>query len=89
MSNITCALEADEIKAIRNIYEKKLALENLAKIIKLDVNPELYERLVSDYSATMQAFNGWWDDMFRKYQVEPGDYIVDFLNGKIIQAGVE
>ena len=41
MNTLCYDLEKEEGKAIRDIYEKKLALENLAKIIKPDENPEM------------------------------------------------
>lgn len=87
MSTICYDLEEEELKAIRGIYEKKLALENLAKIIKPDANPEMYHRLISDYGATVHNFEDWWNAIFCKYKVEAGDYNVDFKNSQIILTG--
>ena len=72
-------------KAIRDIYEKKLALENLAKIIKPDENPEMYHRLIADYGSTMHDFEDWWNGIFRKYEVEAGNYNVDFRSNQIFR----
>lgn len=85
MSTVYYNLEEAELKTIRDIYEKKLALENLTKIVKPDANPEMYHRLVSDYGATMHAFEDWWNAIFRKYEVEDGNYNVDFRNSQIFQ----
>lgn len=84
MSNIIYKIEQHESDTIRELFEKKLAFENLAKIISPEANPIMYERLVSDYGKTVRLFNNWWDDIFKKYHCAPGNYSIDFDSNYII-----
>ncbi len=83
MNEQTYQLEEQEISQIRELYEKKLAFENLAKILKPEANPEMYQRLVADYGEAVHAFDNWWSTIFQKYSVEPGNYSVDFRTNQI------
>lgn len=85
MSAVCYDLDRNEVKCIRDIYEKKMALENLAKIIVPDENPEMYNRLVSDYGATVHEFEDWWNAIFKKYSAEAGKYNVDFHSNQIVR----
>ncbi len=85
MNDIRYDLEEVEVKTVRDIYEKKLALENLAKIISPDEQPEMYARLVSDLGAVMHEFEDWWNMIFQKYSVEAGQYYVDFHKNQILR----
>lgn len=79
-------LTQDEVSEIRDLYEKKLALENLAKILSPEENKGMYERLVVDYGATVRRFNDWWDKTFQSHQMPAGNYGVDFINSKLVPA---
>ena len=85
MSEIVCKLTEAEVSAIRDIYEKKLALENLAKIMSPGENNAMYERLIADYGATMRQFNEWWDTTVAAHQLPPDAYTVDFRDSQLIR----
>lgn len=70
-------LSEQDFKEIEDLYEKKLALENLAKIIKGD-NPELYDRLIVDYGKVARLFSQWWVDKSQKYNWPGESWWVDF-----------
>lgn len=86
MNEIVCKLTDEEASAIRDIYEKKLALENLAKIISPSENNEMYERLIADYGATVRQFNDWWTAAMAAHQLPPDNYSVDFQDKQLIRA---
>ncbi|MBD5297008.1 MAG: CXXX repeat peptide modification system protein [Bacteroides sp.] len=69
--------ERDEIK---NLFERRNGLNELAKILTTD-NQELYERLVKDLGETSSKFQDWWNRMGEKYQWESllnGNWEIDF-----------
>ena len=78
-----CQLSDNEFKEIEDLFEKKLALENLAKIIKAD-NQSLYDKLISDYGSTVHKFNTWWETMGKKYNFIEKNLWVDFDTKKIM-----
>ena len=85
MNEIVCKLTEEELIAIRDIYEKKLALQNLTKILSPSENGEMYERLVADYGATMRQFNDWWSATLAAHQLPADDYLVDFRESQLIR----
>ncbi len=85
MSEPIYKLTDEEASTIRDIFEKKLALENLAKIISPSENNEMYERLISDYGATMREFNDWWSSTIAAHHLPPDNYAVDFIEKQLIQ----
>lgn len=76
-------LNDDEFKEIEDLFEKKIALENLTKIIDAD-NQKLYDKLIKDYGKTVHDFDSWWDKMSRKYDWEGGNLWLDFETKKIM-----
>ncbi len=69
--------ERDEI---RNLFERRNGLNELAKILTAD-NNDLYEKLVKDLGETGTKFQAWWDSMAQKYQWETapnGHWEIDF-----------
>lgn len=86
MRDVIIELEQQECDTIRELFEKKLALENLAKIITPEENSAIYERLIIDYGKILHLFNDWWDNIFKKYQCTPGNYSVDFSAHSIVSA---
>lgn len=60
MNKSVCILSKDDCENIRVIYEKKLALENLSKIIFPQQNPDMYDRLIADYGKIIHDFDDWW-----------------------------
>lgn len=80
MSKITFAIEQQECDEIRELFENKLALENLAKIITPEANPMTYDKMIADYGKVLREFNEWWDRIFNKYQCKQGNYCINFTD---------
>ncbi|WP_374041660.1 CXXX repeat peptide modification system protein [Tissierella carlieri] len=62
-------LNGEEFKEIEDLFEKKIALKNLTKIVDAD-NQKLYDKLIKYYGKTVHQFNFWWDNMVKKYNWE-------------------
>lgn len=85
MNDVNCTLTESEISAIRDLFEKKIALENLAKVISPRENLEMYEHLLADYGSTVKKFNDWWAVTIKRHGLLPSiEYIVDFDNNQLI-----
>ncbi|MGM9830962.1 MAG: CXXX repeat peptide modification system protein [Paludibacteraceae bacterium] len=70
----------DEKETILTLFERRNALNELAKILTAD-NNDLYEKLVKDMGETATKFQQWWDLMAAKYQwksVEGGNWEINF-----------
>ena len=76
-------LSDEESKKIEELYEKKLAFENLIKIVDGE-NEKIYNKLISDYGNLLKEYNIWWDSMRQKYEWEGSSWRVDFYNNTII-----
>lgn len=74
----TINLQPEEIKLIEDIYERKVALENLTKIIDIK-DEEIYNKLIQDYAKTIKNYENWWKKITVKYNLN-GNYMVDFIN---------
>lgn len=84
MNEIACNITEEETTEIRNLFEKKMALENLAKIITPSENEEMYQRLVADYGITVHEFNQWWEKILKEYNLPSKNYSVDFVNRQLV-----
>lgn len=76
-------LNDNEFREIEDLFEKKLALENLTKIVSTD-NQMLYDKLIKDYGKTIHLFNDWWSRMSQKYRWEGQNWWLDFDTKKIM-----
>lgn len=76
-------LSEKDFEDIQNLYEKKLALENLTKIMNA-TDSELYERLIEDYGKTLYQFNHWWKEMSEKYNWEGSNWWIKFETQEVI-----
>ena len=76
-------LNDDEFKEIEDLFEKKIALENLTKIIDAD-NQKLYDKLIKDYGKAVHQFDFWWEKMSKKYDWEEKNWWLDFETKKIM-----
>ncbi len=76
-------LNDEEFKEIEDLFEKKIALENLTKIVDAD-NEKLYDKLIKDYGNTVHRFNSWWNIMGKKYNWEGKNWWLDFETKKIM-----
>ena len=77
------SLEKEDFGKIRNLFERKIALENLLKIISKDTD-YLYEKAVKDYGETIREFNAWWDGKTKKYKWNGETWYVDFQTQEIV-----
>lgn len=85
MNEENYVLSADETNTIRELYEKKIALENLAKIISPEENPVMYERMLADYGGTVRVFQNWWTLTIKKHNLPSSNYVVDFDNHLLVR----
>ncbi|CAK7010969.1 CXXX repeat peptide modification system protein [Tissierella sp.] len=76
-------LNDDEFKEIEDLFEKKIALENLIKIVDAD-SQKLYDKLINDYGKTVHHFDSWWNEMSKKYDWEGKNWWLDFKTKKIM-----
>lgn len=87
MRKVIHELSDSELEEITGLYEKKMALENLVKII--DANGPsfevLYNRLISDYGEVSRKFEAWWRKMHTTYNWPNGNWSVDFEAAEIVQ----
>ena len=82
MDKVCYNLNEEELEEIENLYEKKVALENLSRCIDPD-NEKMYQKLVNDYTSTIKKFNNWWKKMQDTYNWEGTDWKVDFATGNV------
>ena len=80
--NEVVKLSEDEIRAIEDIYERKIALENLTKIVD-SKNEDIYNKFIEDYTYTLKMYNEWWNEITLKYKLN-GNYFVDFSEKSLI-----
>ena len=83
MEKIIGKVVDDEKKVIEDLYEKKIALENIIKIIEPN-NESLYNKVVFDYGITLKEFEEWWANMSKKYNWEGVNWRIDFQTNEII-----
>ena len=76
-------LSNEEFREIEDLFERKLALENITKIIDVEDN-KLYEKLIKDYGETVRKFKNWWNVMSKKYNWEGTNWRVDFETKQIL-----
>lgn len=65
MKKVLCKVSEEEMKKIKDAFEKKNALENLIKIV--DVNSDTYSRIIDDYVLANQSFNDSWSSIINTY----------------------
>ena len=75
----------EEKNEIQALFERRNGLNELAMILTAE-NEVLYEKLVKDMGETGTKFQGWWDRMGEKYQlesVEGGNWEINFESCEI------
>jgi CXXX repeat modification system protein len=85
MNRVISSLRDDEFKEIQELYEKKIALENLLKIIEPE-NDALKEKFISDYGFVLRKFQEWWTKTSKKYeweQIAGFNWSIDFDNQEV------
>ena len=77
-------LTQEECSNIKELLEKKIALENLLKI--LSESQEIYKKVVRDYKNIAEEYEKWWRDTSDKYIWESADnsfWSIDFKSRKV------
>lgn len=87
MSKSVWSLSLEDKNEIQSLYEKKLALENLIKIIDVD-NAKMYDKLMTDYGATMKLFQEWWATNSLKHKWEGKIWHIDFVASEVIASDI-
>ncbi|MDU2830817.1 MAG: CXXX repeat peptide modification system protein, partial [Anaerococcus sp.] len=64
-------LTQEECSNIEELLEKKIALENLLKI--LSESHEIYKKVNRDYKKIVEEYEKWWRDTSDKYIWESTD----------------
>lgn len=83
MSNVVGTLNNEEREEIEDLYEKKIALENLIKIIDVS-NETLYSKLIKDYGNTVKLFQNWWVVTSCKHNWEGKTWTINFDNNEVL-----
>jgi CXXX repeat modification system protein len=84
MGNIIWTLSEEDKKIIEELYEKKVALENLIRIVDPG-NEKLYQKMIEDYSKVTAKFNNWWQTTSRLYNWVGQTWSVDFTTGNVFE----
>lgn len=82
MREVVWTLTKEETEEIKDIFERRVSLENLSKIVDPE-NEKLYEKLVSDYGKVLLAFNTWWEEKSQKYQWKGQEWAIDFQTNEV------
>ena len=76
-------LTEEEKNTIEVLYEKKIALENLAQIIDPE-NSELRAKFEEDYGKVLNKFQSWWRENSEKYYWEKGqNWYINFATCEV------
>lgn len=83
MGKVVWTLLDEEKNEILNLYERKIALENLSKIVNPE-NEKLYNKFITDYGKALSEFQSWWNRTSKKYQWEGSSWRIDFDTNEVI-----
>jgi CXXX repeat modification system protein len=84
MKELIGTVTADEIDIIKDLNDKKIALENLIKIIKPNDNESLYNSLIVNYNKTYSQYQDWWNNISIKFKLDNETICnIDFITGEI------
>lgn len=84
MRNVVGILTEQEKCEIQDLYEKKIALEHLSKIIDAETNGNLYKKLIKDTGETLRLFQNWWQKTSQVYHWEGENWYIDFETNEVI-----
>lgn len=85
MEKVIGKVTEEEKNEIRQLFERRNGLNELAKILTSE-DDALYEKMVRDLGETSVKFQEWWDSKAIKYnweKVENGSWSIDFSTNKI------
>ena len=77
-------LTQEESENLEELLEKKIALENLLKI--LSESQEVYKKVDKDYKNIVEEYEKWWRDTSDKYiweSIENSFWSIDFKSRKV------
>lgn len=77
-------LTQEESRNLEKLLEKKIALENLLKI--LSESQEVYKKVDRDYKNIVEEYEKWWTDTSDKYiweSIENSFWSIDFKSRKV------
>ena len=77
-------LTQEESRNLEKLLEKKIALENLLKI--LSESQEIYKKVVRDYKNIVEEYEKWWRDTSDKYiweSTENSFWSIDLKSRKV------
>ena len=77
-------LTQEESGNLEKLLEKKIALENLLKI--LSESQEVYKKVNRDYKNIVEEYEKWWRDTSDKYiweSIENSFWSIDFKSRKV------
>lgn len=60
----------EESKRVLELYEKKMAIDNLVKILDPVKEEKNYTRAVEEQKESNEQYDLWWTEMYDKYQWE-------------------
>lgn len=84
MNKAIWTLTEEEKNEIQELYEKRIALENLVNIID-PANEALYNKLTGDYGKIIVQFQKWWSETSEKYNWEKGmNWFVNFETSEVM-----
>lgn len=68
---ILARITYEESEAVNEIYEKKYALINLEKVLKVDKSKgSLCNKCLKEYQQIDNEYQKWWDNIIKKYHLE-------------------
>lgn len=74
--------ESDEIL---ELYEKKVAMENLSLIIGKEKQADLFSALKQDYKKLMRKYQEWWEHLSTENGWEKEKLYINFSTREVIQ----
>ena len=78
-------LNERETNAILELYEKKVAMENLSLIIDREKQADLFSALKQDYKKLMQNYQEWWEHFSKENGWEKEKLYINFSTREVIQ----
>lgn len=78
-------LNERETDSILELYEKKVAMENLSLIIDREKQADLFSALKQDYKKLMQNYQEWWEHLSTENGWEKEKLYINFSTREVIQ----
>lgn len=82
-NKVVWELTDEKCNEIQDLFEKRLALENLIKIVDVN-NYELYDKIIKDYGRVLREFQEWWNLNSKEYNWNGENWYVDFQKKQVL-----